>query len=86
MQTTAHPAVHPDEVLRNLRRIDGVIPMYVDGKWRLAVEGGTRQLFNPSNGQPIALVAEATEADAHAAIAAARRAFDDGPWRSVSAA
>jgi betaine-aldehyde dehydrogenase len=86
MQTTAHPAVHPDEVLRNLRRIDGVIPMYVDGKWRLAVEGGTRQLFNPANGQPIALVAEATEADAHAAIAAARRAFDDGPWRSVSAA
>ncbi|HET6276234.1 MAG TPA: aldehyde dehydrogenase family protein [Candidatus Cybelea sp.] len=86
MQTTAQPAASSEEILRNLPRIDGVIPMYVGGKWRLGSDGGTRELYNPANGRPIASVAEATAADADAAIAAARRAFDDGPWPSLSAA
>ncbi len=86
MQTASHPATHSDEILRNLPRINGVIPMYVDGSWRLAAEGGTRELYNPANGVVIATVSEATAADAEAAIAAARRAFDDGPWGSMSAA
>ena len=60
--------------------------MYVDGGWRLAAEGGTRELHNPANGRAIATVAEATATDAEAAIVAARRAFDDGPWGSMSAA
>ena len=86
MQTTAHPAVSSEEILRNLPRIDSVVPMYVGGKWRLGSDGGTRELYNPANGRPIATVAEATAADAEAAIAAARRAFDDGPWPSLGAA
>ncbi|HEY6450856.1 MAG TPA: aldehyde dehydrogenase family protein [Candidatus Cybelea sp.] len=86
MQTASHPVTHSDEILRNLPRINGVIPMYVDGSWRLAAEGGTRELYNPANGGVIATVAEATAADAEAAIAAARRAFDDGSWGSMSAA
>ncbi|MGA9946387.1 MAG: aldehyde dehydrogenase family protein, partial [Candidatus Cybelea sp.] len=81
MQTT-HPAVSAEEILRNLPRINGVIPMYVDGGWRLASDGGTRELANPANGRIIATVAEANAADAETAILAARRAFDDGPWRS----
>ncbi len=86
MQTVAHPAMSSDDILRNLPRIGGVIPMYVDGEWRLAGEGGTRVLQNPANGRAIATVTEATAADAQAAIAAARRAFDAGPWGSMSAA
>jgi betaine-aldehyde dehydrogenase len=86
MQVTTHPAPNAEEILRNLPRINGVIPMYVDGGWRLASDGGTRELANPSNGRIIATIAEATEADAEAAIRAARRAFDDGPWSSMSAA
>lgn len=85
MQTT-HPRVNVEEILRNLPRINGVIPMYVDGQWRLASDGGARELQNPANGRTIATVAEATPDDARAAIAAARRAFDDGPWRATSAA
>ncbi|MGA7284909.1 MAG: aldehyde dehydrogenase family protein, partial [Candidatus Cybelea sp.] len=42
-------------------------------------------LANPANGRIIATIAEATAADAEAAILAARRAFDDGPWSSLSA-
>src|SRR5580700_3594786 len=85
MQTTADPAARPEQILRNLPRIGGVIPMYVNGRWTLAAEGGTRELIDPANGRPIAVVAEGTAADAEAAIAAARKAFDDGPWSSVGA-
>ena len=84
MQTT-QPAAHAGEILRNLPRINGVVPMYVDGGW-LASDGGTRELRNPANGNVIATVVEGTVADSEAAILAARRAFDDGPWRGISAA
>jgi betaine-aldehyde dehydrogenase len=86
MQVAAHPAPNAEEILRNLPRINGVIPMYVGGAWRPAADGSTRELANPANGRIIATIAEATAADAEAAILAARRAFDDGPWSSLSAA
>ncbi len=86
MQTVSHSPANAEEILRSLPRIGGVIPMYVDGDWRLASDGGTRELINPANGRLVATVAEGTAADAEAAIAAARRAFDDGPWGSISAA
>jgi betaine-aldehyde dehydrogenase len=86
MQTTADATARSEETLRNLPRIDGVIPMYVGGGWTLAIEGGTRELFNPADGRLIATIADATAADADAAILAARKAFDDGRWRDTSAA
>ncbi|MGB6712535.1 MAG: aldehyde dehydrogenase family protein [Candidatus Cybelea sp.] len=75
-----------EAILKNLPRINGAIPMFVDGEWRLAEDGATRELFNPSNGEKIATIAEAGAADAQAAIVAARKAFDKGPWSSLSAA
>jgi betaine-aldehyde dehydrogenase len=39
---------------------------------------------SPGNGQLVARFAEGTAEDAAAAIAAAREAFDDGPWRHTS--
>jgi betaine-aldehyde dehydrogenase len=86
MQTATHAATDSSQILAQIKRIDGVAAMYVDGQWRLAAEGGTRTLYNPANGAPIAAVAEATATDAELAIAAARKAFDDGPWGSTSAA
>lgn len=83
---TVETSAQPADILRNLPRIDGVVPMYVDGGWRVASDGGTRELLNPSNGRPVATVAEGTADDAETAIVAARRAFDDGPWGSTSAA
>ncbi len=85
MQTAARTANSSDEILAHLPRINGVVPMYVDGDWRLAAQGGTRGLYNPANGAPIATIAEATEADAETAIAAARKAFDEGPWATMHA-
>ena len=83
MQTTI---VNTEEILRNVPRKGGIVPMYVGGQWTLATDGGTRELFNPSNGEIIATVAEGAEHDADRAIAAARKAFDDGPWGQSSAA
>jgi betaine-aldehyde dehydrogenase len=83
---TADSTTQAEAILKNLPRVNGVIPMFVDGEWRLAADGATRDLFNPSNGDRIATIAEAGIADAEAAIAAARKAFDEGPWSSLGAA
>jgi acyl-CoA reductase-like NAD-dependent aldehyde dehydrogenase len=41
--------------------------------------------INPSNGKEICQVAEADAADVDNAVRAARRAFERGPWRKMSA-
>ncbi|MQA79491.1 MAG: aldehyde dehydrogenase family protein [Streptosporangiales bacterium] len=55
--------------------------MYVDGEWVPAAAGRTREIRCPADGALVATVDEGDRADAHAAVVAARRAFDDGPWR-----
>ncbi|OIJ67360.1 aldehyde dehydrogenase family protein [Streptomyces mangrovisoli] len=54
--------------------------LYVDGAWRAPVAGGRREIRCPADGSLVATAAEATRPDTEAAIAAARRAFDTGPW------
>jgi betaine-aldehyde dehydrogenase len=44
-----------------------------------------REIRCPADGSLVATVVEATRADAEAAIAAARRAFDHGPWPGTPA-
>ncbi|WP_432925098.1 aldehyde dehydrogenase family protein [Microbispora sp. CA-135349] len=54
--------------------------LYIGGQWRDAAEGGRREIRCPADEEHVATVAEAGRADTEAAIAAARRAFDEGPW------
>ncbi|MFV8185281.1 aldehyde dehydrogenase family protein [Streptomyces sp. AF1B] len=54
--------------------------LYVDGEWREPVAKGQRDIRCPADGTLVATVAEGTRPDTEAAIAAARRAFDEGPW------
>ncbi|WP_216896889.1 aldehyde dehydrogenase family protein [Nocardia alni] len=54
--------------------------LYIAGLWRPAQDGARREIRCPANGQLVTAAAEATAQDTHAAIAAARHAFDDGPW------
>ncbi len=60
--------------------------MYIGGKWVDAVSGKTREIINPFDQSVIAVVPEADREDAAQAIAAARRAFDKGPWPHTPAA
>jgi betaine-aldehyde dehydrogenase len=59
--------------------------MWIDNAWVDASDGGTREVINPADGTVIARVPEATAADVSRATAAARRAFDEGPWRRMAA-
>ncbi|HZY69884.1 MAG TPA: aldehyde dehydrogenase family protein [Thermoplasmata archaeon] len=54
--------------------------MLIEGEWVPAKGGATQLVVNPANGETIASVATGGREDAKAAIDAARRAFDRGPW------
>src|SRR5581483_8780840 len=56
----------------------------IDGKWQEARSGKTFEVLNPANGEVIARVADCEKEDVDQAVRAARRAFDGGPWRSMS--
>ncbi len=58
---------------------------YVAGSWVAAREGGRREIRCPADGSLVAEVDESTAVDTEAAIAAAREAFDHGPWPATSA-
>ncbi|WP_107771184.1 aldehyde dehydrogenase family protein [Nocardioides sediminis] len=59
--------------------------LFIDGRWGEASDGGTRTIRCPADQTEVGEVPEATAADAEAAVRAARRAFDDGPWPHTSA-
>ncbi|MBI4818807.1 MAG: aldehyde dehydrogenase family protein [Deltaproteobacteria bacterium] len=59
--------------------------MWIRGEWVSAKSGKTREVINPSTGQVIATVPEAGVDDVRDAIAAARSAFDEGPWGKLTA-
>ncbi len=58
---------------------------FINGEWVAAQQGGRREIRCPANGELVAEIDESTAVDTEAAIAAARAAFDDGPWPATSA-
>ena len=60
--------------------------LFINGKWVNSVSGKTFATLNPSTGQEICQVAEADSADVDLAVKAARKAFESGPWKKMSAA
>ncbi|XGA30475.1 betaine-aldehyde dehydrogenase [Virgibacillus sp. CBA3643] len=54
--------------------------MFINGEWVEARSGETRNIINPYNQDVIAKAAEGQAEDMQEAIAAARHAFDHGPW------
>jgi betaine-aldehyde dehydrogenase len=54
--------------------------MYIGGAWVPALSSATREIINPFDQSVIATVPEGGREDSRAAIAAARQAFDHGPW------
>jgi betaine-aldehyde dehydrogenase len=59
--------------------------LFIGGEWREPVAGGRREIRCPADGSLVTVVAEATRDDTLAAIAAARQAFDHGPWPGTQA-
>jgi phenylacetaldehyde dehydrogenase len=56
----------------------------IDGRWQNAQGGETFEVFDPATENVIAHVADCKKPDVDLAVAAARKAFDTGPWASMS--
>ncbi|XP_061372309.1 benzaldehyde dehydrogenase, mitochondrial-like isoform X3 [Gastrolobium bilobum] len=59
--------------------------LLIDGKFVDAASGQTFPTLDPRTGEVIAHVAEGHSEDVDRAVAAARRAFDQGPWPKMAA-
>jgi len=82
MATAAAPPVL-QEARRNLKRRYRLL---IDGEWVEPSSGRTFETLNPATGEPMAEIAAGEAADIDRAVAAARRAFESGPWRRVTPA
>lgn len=58
--------------------------LLIGGEWVDAADGDTFETLNPANGQVLAQVAAADEADVNRAVEAARKAFDSGAWPKMT--
>jgi phenylacetaldehyde dehydrogenase len=59
--------------------------LYIDGKFVDAASGKTFETPNPATGETLARVAEGDAEDIDRAVRAARRAFESGPWATMTA-
>jgi gamma-glutamyl-gamma-aminobutyraldehyde dehydrogenase len=66
-------------------RLEVPAALLIGGEQRPAVDGGVRAIPTPRDGKHLVDLAWAQVADADVAVAAARRAFDQGPWPRMGA-
>lgn len=64
---------HPDKI-------------YIGGAWVASTEDRVIEIVSPDTEEVVARVVEGTPADMDRAVAAARKAFDEGPWPRMSPA
>ena len=77
-------------VLERAQRLKGALAaapqrLVIGGKRTDSSSGETFETVNPATGEVLARVARGNAADVDLAVAAARRAFEDRAWRSLSA-
>lgn len=60
--------------------------LFINGEFRPAQSKKTFEVFNPATGQVLSHVSEADEGDVDKAVQAAKKAFETGPWKEMSAA
>ena len=58
--------------------------LFINGQWVDAASGKTFETPNPATGETLASVAEGDSEDIDRAVRAARAAFDEGPWGSIT--
>src|SRR6201997_1874137 len=81
MGIAVSPQIHPQvaEFIEQPRK------MLINGKWVNSISGKTFPTYNPATGEILAQVAEGDREDIEQAVKAARKAFDHGPWRRLTA-
>ncbi|MGA8762597.1 MAG: aldehyde dehydrogenase family protein [Candidatus Sulfotelmatobacter sp.] len=81
MGIAVSPQIHPQVA----EFVDKPRKMLINGKWVNSASGKTFPTYNPATGEILAQVAEGDRQDIEAAVRAARKAFDQGPWRKMTA-
>ncbi|NCF71968.1 MAG: aldehyde dehydrogenase family protein [Gammaproteobacteria bacterium] len=80
----------PDKSRQDWTSLAGEIEIesraFIDGAYRDALSGATRETINPANGQKLADVANCGVADADRAVAVARAVFERGTWANMAPA
>lgn len=79
--TTAVPSALIDSALRYIAEPKG---HFIGGDWRIPAAGERIASIDPSTEATIGSVPEATSDDVGAAVAAAREAFEGGPWAGMN--
>src|SRR3954469_18820152 len=59
--------------------------LLINNEWCEAESGKRFDVFNPATEAVLTTVAEADASDVDRAVKSARRAFDEGPWKRMSA-
>ncbi|WP_228022357.1 aldehyde dehydrogenase [Streptomyces acidicola] len=57
--------------------------LLIGGEWQKPTSSATLTVVSPSTEQVVGQVPDAGASDVHVAVGAARRAFDEGPWRGM---
>ena len=57
----------------------------IGGSWQPSREGRTIPVASPSDGEVFSYIQDSDSPDIDAAVSAARKAFEDGPWARMSA-
>jgi len=60
--------------------------LLIDGKWQDSLNGATREVVSPIDGQVLTRIANADAPDVDLAVKAARRAFESGSWSDMAPA
>ncbi len=62
----------------------GVHKLLIGGEWVVSASAATFDTLDPATGEVIGQLQRANEADVDAAVAAARKAFETGPWPAMT--
>ncbi len=86
------PGASPRSLVRQAATVTGSERMktdfsrnFIDGAWADPVEGATMPIYEPATGKSFGTIADSTAADVDLAVAAARKAYDDGAWGRTTA-
>ncbi len=74
----------PDTNLPNLFNLKHPDRVFIDGAWVKPATDNMIEVISPNSEEVVIRVAEAREPDIDRAVAAAREAFDEGPWPHLS--
>ena len=59
--------------------------MFINGEWVASKSAKTFPVYDPSTEEVIAHVPDASSEDVNRAVAAAKAAFEEGPWATTTA-